>query len=770
MKINKSYEKFKIFVVKNNKEIIFFLIMDKIISLNPIRSKRKVLTAQESEIITKTKIKNFSHSTPKQKSLSERVLLSPSLNDENVKKSKNKKVITTLSELNLNQLVPLEYVEFPPPGSGKKPNYLSKSLFLRGKDSNIYYHQKRNQSPIFNYYDQSTIVEQVKNERLNNMNYNDGSNFSFFMKQMKNEENFDNNMEKINENEEIFGFNNDSSSDDDEESPNKLSSFVNEVLKNNARQEENDKNNKNDNNSFGLDFNDNNNYMYDNFIQPKSERTNVNININNNSNNNNYYYQFYNNQNNDQNNVNQNNFQKKDMGIYGNENENFLFFQGNKINRNQIFMNNNLNNNINNNNIKFNENEMFNNIYYNSPIRRQQMNYYQPFINQNQVNQMNYYYNAYNQNFNNNFMRYNYQYPFRSNSSNNITQNLTIHSPTRKNHNINYFNLSNEELAKQAHIIAKNQSGCRYLEKKIEDNPELTENLFFNNILSFVEELSTDQFGNYFIKKMFNYLHENKLLQLIAILFPVIQNVGTNIYGTRVLQDLIDYLKTEKLLLAFIKSIIPYISTFINDSNGVHIIYKLINVNNPIINKIHEEICNQIQVIGINRKGCSFLKKYFELMKLDKIENIVKVIENNLMKIITDQYGNYLIQSIVLFDNEKLKENIINQIAENICFYSNQKFSSNVVEKCFDDDFIKNKVMCQMLIEDNFRNMLLNNFGNYVVQKAIISADEETQEKFFKMIIPLIPQLQKLSFGQKLLSKLLIQHQKFSLYMLNINP
>ena len=41
-----------------------------------------------------------------------------------------------------------------------------------------YYHQKRNQSPIFNYYDQSTIVEQVKNERLNNINYNDGSNFS----------------------------------------------------------------------------------------------------------------------------------------------------------------------------------------------------------------------------------------------------------------------------------------------------------------------------------------------------------------------------------------------------------------------------------------------------------------------------------------------------------------------------------------------------------------------------------------------------------------
>ncbi len=269
---------------------------------------------------------------------------------------------------------------------------------------------------------------------------------------------------------------------------------------------------------------------------------------------------------------------------------------------------------------------------------------------------------------------------------------------------------------------------------------------------------------------MFNYLHENKLLQLIAILFPVIQNVGTNIYGTRVLQDLIDYLKTEKLLLAFIKIIIPYISTFINDSNGVHIIYKLINVNNPIINKVHEEICNQIQVIGINRKGCSFLKKYFELMKLDKIEKIVKVIESNLMKIITDQYGNYLIQSIVLFDNEKLKENIINQIAENICFYSNQKFSSNVVEKCFEDNLTKDIVMKKILIEENFHTILLDNFGNYVVQKAISCSSEDIQDKFFKMLVPLIPQLQKLNFGQKLFSKLLIQYPKFSLYMLNMDP
>ena len=752
--------------------------MDKIINLNPIRSKRKLLTTQEHEELKKTKIKNHSQSSPKTKSLSEKVLLSPTLNDENIKKSNNKKVIITKSELNLNELVPLEYVEFPPPGSGKKPNFISKSLFFTKRDYNINYYQnnKKKQSPIFQYYDNSSIVEQVKNERLNNINNNnDGNNFSFFMKQMKNEENYD--IDKINENEEILEFNKDSSSDDDDDNSHKLSSFVQEVLKNNERQEERNYKTQNYNNSFGFDFNDNcnSNYTDDNLSQPKSENMNVNININNNSSNNNYYYYHFNNkqtnENEEKNNINENNnFQLNNNPYKKSVSQNYFpnqMFVNNNLNEN---MNNNMNNNI-NNIINNNQEKMYQNIYYNSPIRRSQINYYQQFINSNNINPMNYYYNPYNQNYNNNFINYNnLNNPFRSNSSNNITQKISIHSPIRKNYNINYLSLSNEELAKQAHNIAKIQSGCRYLEKKIDDNPELVENLFFNNILSYVEELSTDQFGNYFIKKMFNYLQENKLLQLIAIIFPVIKNIATNIYGTRVLQELIDYLKSEKLLFAFIKILIPYITILINDSNSVHIIYKLINIENPLIDKIHNAICFQIQEIGTNRKGCTFLKKYFEIMKLDKIELIIKAIEKYLMNIITNQYGNYLIQTIVLFENETLKENIINDIAKNICFYSNQKFSSNVVEKCFDDDYIKNKFIEQMLIEDNFKKMLLDNFGNYVVQKAIISSNEETKDKFFKMIIPLIPQLQKLTFGQKLLSKLLIQHEKFSLYMLNINP
>ena len=755
--------------------------MEKITSKNSIRSNRKVLTGQE-EKKTESKIKpkqRFSHSTPKNAiSLSKKVLDSPTSNDDETKKKKYKKNNFNLSEINLNQLVPLEFLEFPPPGSGKKPNYLSKSLFCKGgKFSPNNYYRKINESPIFQYYDNSSF-EKVKNE-IENKN-----SFSLFMNQMNNEEK-DNELDKINEenNNKIFEFQNDSSDDENEGNEDKLSSFVKEVLKNNAKQEENNLNYNNNNNLYGVDYNINNNNYYKSYIFNNNNNIynnnnnnfvnqpmNVNININNNSNNNNYYYQYKENSQNPFN-YNNNEYPKKTMYI-PKKSSDFLNYQNIPSNKKFNNNNNNIRNNINPQN---NYNEFLNNIYYN----QQQMNYYQQFMNQNQ---MNYMYNQFNNpnNYNKNFNIYNnFKNPYRSYSSNDIIKSLNSNQRLnnfqnsnflKKNFNYNYTSLSDEELAKQAHLIVKIQSGCRFLEKKIEDNPELVDNLFFNNILSYVEELSTDQFGNYFIKKMFNYLSESKLLQFIAIIFPVIQNVATDLYGTRVLQDLIDFLKSDKLLSAFVKIIVPYISLFVNDSNSVHIIYKLINNDNNLIENVHESLCNQILDIATNKKGCSFLKKYFETMKENRVKKIIKSINDNLVSIITDQYGNYCIQSIVLFQDEKIKENIIDQIAKNICFYSNQKFSSNVVEKCFEDNLIKDKVMKKMLIEENFHSMLLDNFGNYVVQKAINCSDEETQDKFFQMLVPLIPQLQKLNFGQKLFSKLLIQYPKFSLYMLNMNP
>ena len=448
----------------------------------------------------------------------------------------------------------------------------------------------------------------------------------------------------------------------------------------------------------------------------------------------------------------------------------------------------NVNINI-NNSTQNNNNSNF--IYQNAINRNAQMNqslhgYSQSFSNFSYQNKpMNYknnyyqenpmcYYNPQSKFFN---MQQNYgqmmneQFlPKHTNTFSYGQREMLSKSAIKKITNQNYTTLNDDELAKQAHIIAKYQSGCRYLQKKLEENPELAQSLYYPNILEYIQELATDQFGNFYIKKLFQFLSEEKFLQLIAILFPILPAVGANQYGARVLQDLIDFLNTEKLINSFIKILIPHLDVFITDQNGSHVIYKILSLTDyqSSIVLFFEHILTKIGEIAASKKGCTFIQKCLETLNEEKLIMLIKAITANLFSIITNKYGNYIIQSVLTIDNFEYKKGVYDEILKNVCFYSNQKYSSNVMEKCFLEKEVCERMIDEVSKKEIFEQMLLDNFGNYVIQKAITAASDEKRNNLFNMLVPLIPEVQKKPYGQKLLSKLFIQYPKLAMIMLNL--
>ena len=473
---------------------------------------------------------------------------------------------------------------------------------------------------------------------------------------------------------------------------------------------------------------------------------------------------------NNNNNMN-NNIKMKDITL--NNNYNIDYTNNNFDSITKAYMNNNLNENIYNNNGNLNQMQIFNqNINNNSNgIYNQMNNYYSnnperiPFQNINNYNPNNQIYNNNNNiymnninNIDNNFNQ-NYYNDSINNSLNYLYQNNNYSLPE-----FILYKLTPIQLAQNCHIIAKNQNGCRYLQNCIASNPELLKNFFFPKILERINELSNDQFSNYLVKKIFQYLTEEMFLKLIQALKPVIDQIGTNQYGTRVLQDLIDFLNKEKIFLAFINIIIPHVKLLVIDLNGSHIIYKLIQTKNRNIKIIEHIICTQVKDIAITRKGCSFLKKYFDFANENELMKVKQCILKDLKEIITDQYGNYVIQSILMKENSVLIKEFLNEIIKNIVYYSNNKFSSNAVEKCFENETIKNIILDQFLKKDIFEKIIMDKFGNYVVQKAMAKADNKRRNSMLKLLVPLIPNLKSQYFGQRLLSKLILQYPN-----LNIN-
>ena len=167
-----------------------------------------------------------------------------------------------------------------------------------------------------------------------------------------------------------------------------------------------------------------------------------------------------------------------------------------------------------------NPNSINNNFIYNQPL--------QYYINREKIAFQNN--NIYNQDINNknSFPNMNNINPFNHyNQNNNIINYMNNNILQNNNTMAQSFlcQLSPIQLAQQCHVISKNQNGCRYLQNYISSNPDLLKKIFFPKILEHFQELSNDQFSNYLIKKIFQYLNEEMLFNLIKSLNPLVEQI-----------------------------------------------------------------------------------------------------------------------------------------------------------------------------------------------------------------------------------------------------
>jgi F0F1-type ATP synthase delta subunit len=135
--------------------------------------------------------------------------------------------------------------------------------------------------------------------------------------------------------------------------------------------------------------------------------------------------------------------------------------------------------------------------------------------------------------------------------------------------------------------------------------------------------------------------------------------------------------------------------------------------------------------------GICIVKKLIMMIhKKELHEKLKKKILENTLYLIVHQYGNYVIQVIMEnLENDEL-EDIINLCKDKYVYLSNQKFSSNAVERIIE----KNNENLEYYIDqictnDNLSQVIRNNFGNYVIQKAVKLSSGKSQEKLIKEII-----------------------------------
>ena len=341
-------------------------------------------------------------------------------------------------------------------------------------------------------------------------------------------------------------------------------------------------------------------------------------------------------------------------------------------------------------------------------------------------------------------------------------------NPSDYSTNTSHNETNQEEVIKVINLC-KTQMGCRKLQNLIYTDKDKGNTYLYPLLKPGMLELINDQFGNYLYQQFLDILYPDSLEHLILFIFNNFNSIAFSPNGTRIIQKLIEnisyghsalFLFVYELLYNHLRNNIAHIAV---DENANHIVQKMIIcLKSPHTNFIYEEILTNFIRISTTKYGCCVIQKCLSHGNQEQKDSIILSILNNTYHLIVDQFGNYVYQSLIFTNDDRVILEIYKIIAPNFIMLCKQKYSSNVIEKLFE---INNKVLVNKIAtliyenEDNVIELLTDQYGNYIIQKILdcINNKEITQIILYTLLSNVDVIYQK-SFGKSLLTKLARKH------------
>jgi hypothetical protein len=376
------------------------------------------------------------------------------------------------------------------------------------------------------------------------------------------------------------------------------------------------------------------------------------------------------------------------------------------------------------------------------------------------------------------FNRINFPYQI-NNNNNNFFADHSLNSSKSNRFSSNkdiYLKLKSD-----IYYICQDQTNCRNIQDQLEQNKNDVEYIknFLEQIKPNIISIMTHQFGNYLIQKLLEILiyQENKILFTEVILLLDQNNnlytITINNYGTRVVQKTLEKLiecgynkiETDEINNCLKNLISNHLYDLCRDKNGNHVYQKILKVFHSQTeeknNFLYDSLADIAVDVALLQQGATIFSTAITLGSYNQKEKICSKVIENLVKLINNKYGNYSVQAIInsLKEEKKILEPIYLYISSNIVELSKQKFSSNVTDTFImkKDEFSK-RLIDDIIKNNQIKDMIKDQFGNYVIQKAMSISDEETLNKIIEQIKPIIPELLLSNLGKKIVNKLMQQY------------
>lgn len=234
-----------------------------------------------------------------------------------------------------------------------------------------------------------------------------------------------------------------------------------------------------------------------------------------------------------------------------------------------------------------------------------------------------------------------------------------------------------EDLQGEILSLCKDQHGCRYLQKKLEEGDPSHRDMIFRETYGHFPELMIDPFGNYLCQKLLEHATEEQRSAIIDSVSNDLVGISLNMHGTRAVQKMVDFLaqpRQPKQIRTLIYALSVNVVALIKDLNGNHVIQKCLNKLIPEDNQfIYNAIATNLIEVATHRHGCCVLQRSIDhASPAQRLQLVTEIIFNSLY-LVQDPFGNYVIQYILDLNDARFSEPLIRTFVGNVCSLSVQK-------------------------------------------------------------------------------------------------
>ncbi|KAF2016549.1 ARM repeat-containing protein [Aaosphaeria arxii CBS 175.79] len=319
----------------------------------------------------------------------------------------------------------------------------------------------------------------------------------------------------------------------------------------------------------------------------------------------------------------------------------------------------------------------------------------------------------------------------------------------------------------EIYTLCKDQHGCRFLQKKLEERNEEHLDIIFQETAPHVVELMTDPFGNYLCQKLLEYTNDEQRDALVRNAAPSLVQIALNQHGTRALQKMIEFVSTPQQIRMIIEAFADQVVELIQDLNGNHVIQKCLNhLKAEDAQFIFDAVGQHCVTVGTHRHGCCVLQRCIDHASGFQKVQLVRQITNNSFNLVQDPFGNYVVQYILDLNDPSFTNPLCVGFASKVAELSKQKFSSNVIEKCIRcaDMETKRILIEELMNPEELEKLMRDSYGNYVIQTALEFAPPELCLLLIDNMRPILPAIRQTPYGRRIQSKVQERESRLQAY------